>query len=143
MTVRPELGDGEEPARLVEQAPDAPGARPALVDELLDAAAPDRDERDLGGDEEPFEQRQEDDDDELNQCGVMPAPSSGGGFGRGSRIRARDADRELAGRHVLRDDRAGAGPGVVAERDRRAEHRVDAEEDAARRSSSGACAVPS
>ena len=38
---QPELGDGEEPARVVEQAADAAGARAALVDELLDAAAAD------------------------------------------------------------------------------------------------------
>ena len=40
----------------------------ALVDKLLDAAAPDPDDSDLAGDEKPFEQRQQDDDDELNQC---------------------------------------------------------------------------
>ena len=34
---------------------DAPGAAVALVDELLDPAAPDRDEGDLGGDEERLE----------------------------------------------------------------------------------------
>ena len=50
-----ELADGEEAARVVEQAPHAPRAGPALVHELLDAAAPDRHQGDLGGDEERLE----------------------------------------------------------------------------------------
>ena len=47
-----ELGDREEAARVVEQPPDPAGAAVALVDELLDPAPADRDERDLGRDEE-------------------------------------------------------------------------------------------
>ena len=139
-----ELRHGQEPARLVEQAPDAARAGAALVDELLDPAAPDRDEGDLGGDEEAFEQGQQDQDEDVehqpDHVGVtlarpvvgVPARRGSGAAGSGwARVAhpGRHPDRELAGRDVLRDDRAGAGLRVVADRQRRAEHRVDAEED--------------
>ena len=39
------------------------------------------------------------------------------GLARGSRIRAGTPDRELAGRHVLGDDGAGAGLGALADVD--------------------------
>ena len=42
MNVIAELDDGEEPARVADQAADASGPAPALLDELLDAAAADR-----------------------------------------------------------------------------------------------------
>src|SRR5258706_4655861 len=59
--------------------------------------------------------------------------SRGGPVGRGFLARlanpCRNADRELPRGDVLRDDGAGAGSGIVADRERRPEHRVDAEED--------------
>src|SRR5712671_4612344 len=70
---QPELRDGEEPARLVEEAANAPGPRPALVDELLDAASADRHEGDLPGDEEALQECQEDDDEQLTQREVHGA----------------------------------------------------------------------
>ena len=146
MNVTAELDDGEEAAGVADEAPDAPGAAAALLDELLHAAGAERHEGDLGGHEHAVEEDQEDDDHELDEGVAHQAPALGCGFGRGGRAVAsgavprrggagladagRHADRELARRHVLGDDRAGAGPRAVAERDRRAEHRVDAEEDA-------------
>ena len=118
MKVRPSWDDREEPARVVEQPTDAPGARAALVDELLDAAPADRDEGDLGGDEEAFEERQEDDDEELDRrVRSWPAARLIGLGGRRRRPAVagflarladpgRDPDGELAGRDVLRHDRA-------------------------------------
>ena len=82
--------------RVVEQPADAPGAAVALLDELLDPAAADRDEGDLGGDEEPLEDRQEGDEDssidrQVHAVGLgpvaldaAPAVASGGRAARGS-----------------------------------------------------------
>src|SRR5712691_8500798 len=59
--------------------------------------------------------------------------SRGGPVGRGFMARlanpCRNTDGELPRRDVLRDDGAGAGPRIVADRERRPEHRVDTEED--------------
>ncbi len=60
-----ELGDREEAAGIVEQAPDAARSRAALLRQLLDAAAADRDERDLCRHEEALEQGQDDDDEDV------------------------------------------------------------------------------
>ena len=67
-----------------------------------------------------------------------PVPSSGGGFGRGSRMRAGTPTASLPAGTSLVTTAPAPVFGVVAERDRRPQHRVDAEEDAARRPSSGA-----
>ena len=79
-----ELRDGQEPAGVIEQPADASRPGIPLLDELLHAAAADRDQGDLRGDEEALEECQQDDDDDLDH---EPAPS-GGGLARGSRIRA-------------------------------------------------------
>ena len=88
-----DLGDGQEAAGVVEQLADPAGAAVALLDELLDPAPADRHERDLGGDEEPLEDRQDDDEQELRYgrfiarwLAVPPAAAASGG--RGSRMRA-------------------------------------------------------
>src|SRR5204862_5091963 len=91
-----ELGDGEKPAGVVEQAADSPGARMTLLGELLDPASTDRHERDLGGDKEPLEERQQDDHEDVDHQPAAPpsgprsGPSGGPSGGRwcGSRIRA-------------------------------------------------------
>ena len=49
---QPELGDGQEPAGVVEEAADPSSAAVALLEELLDPAAADRHQGDLGRDEE-------------------------------------------------------------------------------------------
>ena len=54
-----DLDDRQEAARVVDQAADPAGAAVALLDELLDAAPADRDEGDLGGDEDPLEEGQD------------------------------------------------------------------------------------
>ncbi len=59
-----DLGDRQEPARLADQRLDTTGASIAFVDELVDPGAAHRHQRDLGGDEDPLEQRQDDDDEE-------------------------------------------------------------------------------
>ena len=95
MTVETQLGDRQEAARVVEEAPNAPRPGPSLVDELLDAAPSERDEGNLPGDEEAFQDRQEGDEQQFADRDVHGPPSSGGapsgsapGFWRGSRIRA-------------------------------------------------------
>ena len=121
-----ELRHREEAARIVLEPADDARAPVSLVDELVDAAAAQRDEGDLGRDEEPLEDRQEDDhpelEDELHQAGCTP------GVGPGFAKPGGHADREHAGRDVVRHDRAGAGPRTVADRDRGDEHRVRADE---------------
>ena len=103
----------------------APGL--ALVHQLLDAAAADRHEGDLGGDEEALEDREDDQEEDRGDRVVHVAPPSVAGASRrlrrarfrrprprarSRRVRLadprRDADRELARRDVARDDRAGA-----------------------------------
>ena len=148
-----ELRDGEEPARVVEQAAHPARAGLALLHQLLDAAAPDRHERDLGGDEEALEDREDDQEDDRGDGvdhvappsvagatsgasavpGLPSAASAAGTLSRGasgSRIRAGTPTASLPGGHVPGDDRPGPGLRPVAEGHRRAEHRVDAEEDA-------------
>ena len=48
-----DLDDRQEPARILDEAADAGRAPAALVDELVHAAAADRHQGDLGGDEDP------------------------------------------------------------------------------------------
>ena len=79
-----QLRDGQEATGIVEQALDAPRRTAPLVHELLDPAVPDRDQRDLRGHEEPFEQGQDDDDADLDEevhqrsdAGVGPGVASG------------------------------------------------------------------
>ena len=136
----PDLDDRQEPARArLSSRLDPPRARSPFVDELLEAAAADRDERDLGRDEDAVEQ---------DRSTMMTSSTTGRSravhrgsaarvrreFGRRLRARladaGRDADRELARRHVARDHGAGAGPRALADVDRRDEHRVDADERA-------------
>ena len=60
-----DLGDGQEAAGLRDQ-PFDPLRRPVpFLGELLDPSPTDRDQGDLGGHEDAFEHRQDDDDDEL------------------------------------------------------------------------------
>ena len=89
------------------QALDADGAAVALVDELLDAAAPDGDEGDLGGREDPVEQDEDDDQAELEDGaaheGRLPrrvptAARAVVGLGRGSGSRAAAARGSGPGR---------------------------------------------
>ena len=77
--------------------------RIALIDELLEAAAADRDQGDLGRREDAIEQDQHDDDPELDQRAAhVASPAggsgrSGGDFARGSRIRAGTPTASLPG----------------------------------------------
>ena len=60
-----ELNDREEPTGLLDQTPDSSGPLVAFLDKLVEAASANRHEGDLGRDEEPLQQGQEDDDQEL------------------------------------------------------------------------------
>ena len=112
-----DLDDGQEAARVALRRWTAGGAAVALVDELLDPAAPERDERDLGGREDAVEQDEDDDERELEDGAAHEGASPRCGFRRGARrpprrLRSRhpsrvspwladarrDADRQLAGR---------------------------------------------
>ena len=132
-----ELGDREEAAGLVEQPLHAPGARAALLDELLDPAAADGDQGDLGGDEEPLEQRQEDDDEELARPGRFTPAASGprrsacaasASAGSGSRIRAGTPTASLPGgtSFVTTAPAPVLAPAPISRG--RDDHRVDADE---------------
>ncbi len=100
MNVSAELGDGEEPARVVDQPADTASARVALLDELVDPAAPDGDERDLGRDEERLEDGQEDQEQDLDEREAHrqadPSPPEGDCW-RGSRMRAGTPTASLPG----------------------------------------------
>ena len=79
--------DGQKRAGLLDQAVDPSGAPVALVAELAHAAAPDRDERDLGGHEHAVEQDEQGDDEELGQGAAhqsTSSPSTAGMVGAGS-----------------------------------------------------------
>ena len=118
--------------------------RAALLDELVDAAAADRHERDLGGDEERLQDGEEDEEQDLAEREAhVPAAPSARGCARGSRIRAGTPTASLPGGHVLRDDGARAGPRALADLDRRDEHRVDAQERVRPDRGSGSSCVPS
>ena len=147
-----QLAHGEEAARVVEQAADAPGTRVPLFDQLLHAAVADRHQGDLGRDEERLERGEEDEEQDLadGQGHEASPPAGGAAGGAGGRLGGRlggllpvhrreragladarrDADRQHAGRHVPRDDGAGARLRPVAQRHRRPEHRVHAQEHA-------------
>ena len=156
--VDPDLDDRQEAARVGLEVLDADRRPLALVDELLDAAAPDRDEGDLGRREDAVEQDEDDDERELEERAghedASPAAGSDGALGSeagGGRVRVRrgfragladargHADRQLAGRNVLRDDGPGARPGALPDVARRDDHRVDAEEGAVADGRAGAC----
>jgi hypothetical protein len=141
---QPELGDREEPAGILEQPAHAASAGVALLGELLDPAAADRDQGDLRGDEEALEQGQQDDDEESSTSGPSAVrrcvgSASPAGPARAARARAAggtrvahpggNADGELAGRHVLRDDGARRRSSRRRRPSGAPEHRVDAEED--------------
>ena len=66
--VDPDLDDRQEAARLLLEPQDAGGAAVAFVDELLEAAAADRDERDLGRREDAVEKDEHDDDGEFEEA---------------------------------------------------------------------------
>ena len=108
-----ELRDGEEPARVVEQAPHPAGARLPLLDQLLDAAAADRDERDLGGDEEALEDREDDQEQDRGDRVVHVAPPSAAGAWVGaSAVPGFAVARVAGGRRISRRDAArGSAPG--------------------------------
>ena len=101
--VDPDLDDREEAARLLLEALDAAALLVALVDELLEAAAADRDERDLGRREDAVEQDQDDDDPELDEGAAQAGPpsrrlSAPDRLGaRGSRMRAGTPTASLPG----------------------------------------------
>ena len=133
MNVSAELDDGEEPARVVDQPSDAPApGRPSSTScstrlrrtetSAISAATkkPSRSVRTTRNRISPSDRA----------GSPRPALRPGGRGGCGLADPGRDADRELARRDVLRDHGAGAGPRAVAERDGRAEHRVDAQEHA-------------
>ena len=96
MNVTPELDDGEEPARDRRSGCARGGAAAALLDELLDAAAADRHERDLGGDEE---RRSSASRKTMNRSSIADArqPVSPRVCARGSRIRAGTPTASLPG----------------------------------------------
>ena len=55
------LNHGQEAARIGRQSFDQPGAPPAFVDQLIDTAGPDRNQGDLGGDEDRLDQDEDED----------------------------------------------------------------------------------
>ena len=86
-----DLDDRQEAARVGLEVLDADRRPVALVDELLDAAAPERDERDLGGREDAVEQDEDDDERELEERAghedASPAAGSDGALGSASAAR--------------------------------------------------------
>src|SRR5204862_6277521 len=98
-----DLGDGQEPAGVDDQALD-PLRRPvALLDELVDPCPADGHEGDLGRHEDALEEGQDDDDEELeggvHQASLAPpgaSPAAAFG-GRGSRILAGTPTASLPG----------------------------------------------
>ena len=109
-----QLDDGQEAARIAVQAPHPLGPATALVDQLVDAAATQRDERDLRRHEHGVEQDEQDDDPDLEQrvahqawasppvgpaAGASGCVASSPGAGVGARVTdpGGDAHHELAG----------------------------------------------
>ena len=109
-----DLGDGQEAAGLGDQALDPRRAAVALVDELVDPGPAHRDEGDLGGHEDAFEEGQDHDHEQLDER-VHLAGRVLGRFLARLADAGRHADRELAGRHVVGHDRAGSGPRALAD----------------------------
>ena len=74
-----DLDDGKELARSGQQLLDAARGGAAFVDKLLDPAAPDGHQRDLGRHEERLEEDQDRDDEDDSEHGQADATSSGSG----------------------------------------------------------------
>ena len=61
---QPDLGDRQESAGLTDKVLDPAGAGSAFLDELIDPRPAHRHQRDLGGDEDRLEEREDGDDDQ-------------------------------------------------------------------------------